>query len=254
MSAASEPLGAKILGASAKPSPLVQFLQAELAPTPRRIRLALRTALISTLAVGTSTAMQISGPWCALVALNLGQPGVHIGAPAALLIVSVAAFVQASIVRVAGMIVDAPWLMLFSFFSILGTSAALMGSSEIPVAWMLLNVGIIQVLYIAIFSPYGIGWISAYIFSSVTVAAAFLAAFELVLWPVDEEPELRRSLAESLRTTRLRLALIGRAWLADPGEPPSAVPPLQSRLSAHLKLLEGVKSQHRDPRLTARLL
>ena len=100
--------------------------------------------------------MQISGPWCALVAFNLGQPGLHIGAPAALLIVSVAAFVQASIVRVAGMIVDAPWLMLFSFFSILGTSAALMLTSEIPVAWMLLNDGIIQVLYIAIFSPYGI--------------------------------------------------------------------------------------------------
>ena len=237
-----------------KPLLLLQFLQAELAPTPRRLRLSLRTAVVTTLAVGASTAMQISGPWCALVAFNLGQPGLHIGASAALLIVAIAGFVQASIVRVAGMIVDAPWLMLFFFFSVLGTSAALMVSSEIPVAWMLLNVGIIQILYIAIFSPYGIGWSSAYIFSGIAVATGFLAAFELALWPVDEEPELRRSLAKCLRGTRLRLSLIGRAWLATPGEPLAAVPPLQSKLGAHLKLLEGVKSQHRDERRTGRLL
>ncbi|HBZ68851.1 MAG TPA: hypothetical protein DEP35_03520 [Deltaproteobacteria bacterium] len=127
-------------------------------------------------------------------------------------------------------------------------------SSEIPVAWMLLNVGIIQILYLAIFSPYGIGWASAYIFSGIAVAAAFLAAFELALWPVNDEPELRHSLAKCLRETRLRLELIGRAWLATPGEPLAAVPALQSKLGAHLKLLDGVKSEHRDERRTARLL
>jgi hypothetical protein len=198
--------------------------------------------------------MQISGPWCALVAFNLGQPGLHIGAQAALLIVAVSGFVQASTVRVAGMIVEAPGLMLSFVFLALGTSAALVVSSEIPVAWVLVNVGIIQILYVSIFSPYGIGWSSAYIFSGIAVAAAFLAAFELALWPVDEEPELRRSLAEGLRAARLRLARIGRRWLATPGEALAAVPSLESKLGVHLKLLEGVKGQHRDERRAAQLL
>lgn len=198
--------------------------------------------------------MQVAGPWAALLAFNLGQPGLHIGPSAAVLIVVVAGFVQAAIVRVAGMIVDAPWLVLFFFFSVVGTSAALAISSRIPIAWLLLNIGINAVLYTALFSPYAIGWTSAYIFSGIAVASAILALFEIILWPVDEEPELRRSLAECLRGTRARLARIGYAWLAGPEELPTAVPPLGSRLGVHLKLLEGVEGRHREERRTARLL
>src|SRR5262249_40869124 len=146
----------------------------------------------------------------------------------------VAAFVQTAIVRVAGMIVEAPWLVLFFFFSVVGTGAALSLTSRIPVAWILLNVGINAVLYTALFSPYAVGWSSAYIFSGIAVAAAFLAVFEAVFWPVDEETELRRSLAECLRTARQRLSRVGRAWLASPRDPVS-VPPLVSKLGTHLR-------------------
>jgi uncharacterized membrane protein YccC len=209
---------------------------------------------MTTVVVAVTTAMQISGPWAALIAFNVGQPGLHVGFPAALLIVAVSGFVQTAIVRIVGMIVDAPWLVLFFFFSVVGTSAALAISSRIPVAWILLNVGINSILYTALFSPYAVGWSSAYIFSGVAMAALFLASFEVVLWPVDEEPELRRSLAECLRGVRARLARIGRAWLVDPGDASDAVPPLVSKLGAHLKLLEGVESKHRDERRTSRLL
>src|SRR5262249_17942649 len=181
-------------------------------------------------------------------------PGVHVGAAAALLIVAVAGFVQASVVRIAGMIIDAPWLVLFFFFSVIGTSSALAISSRVPVVWILLNVGINATLYTALFTPYAIGWSSAYIFSGISVAAAFLPAFEVLFWPVDEEPALRPSLAACLRSLRSSPAAIGRAWLARRGEASLVVPPLVSKLGTHLKLLEGVEGQHHDERRTGRLL
>ena len=57
----------------------IAFLAKELAPTHRRFVEAARTAVKATVTTGCAATLQILGPFGALFAFRLGQPGISFG-------------------------------------------------------------------------------------------------------------------------------------------------------------------------------
>ena len=128
-----------------------------------------------------------------------------------MLIAAYAAMLIAS-VFLAGVLVDAPWLLL-PFF---GLAAALMtywlNKQRLVGAWFNVVVGFLDTFYLCVFDPQNFGWSVAYTFSCVAVGIAVLVAFDTVLWPDPAEPKLLHSLADTLDRQRQRLTAIGRSY------------------------------------------
>jgi len=82
--------------------PVSAFFARELAPTPRRITEAARTAIKATLTTGLSAIMQIAGPFGPLFAFRIGQPGISFGLFEGAITIIFAAVIQAAIVRITG--------------------------------------------------------------------------------------------------------------------------------------------------------
>jgi uncharacterized membrane protein YccC len=232
----------------------IAFLAKELAPTRRRFVEAARTAVKATLTTGCAATLQILGPFGALFAFRLGQPGISFGLFEGVLTIVCAAIMQAAIVPITGKLLDYPGLIIAFLFVVFGTVAYLLSNTRLFLILALVAVGTITTVYVGIFEPGQIGWGSTYTFDGILAATLVMVAIDTWIWPSPAEPGLLESVAADFARSRLRLEMVTQRYL-DPLSAPLPTPQLASRLAPHLALLEAIKEHAKPtPAHLARLL
>ncbi len=223
----------------------IAFLAKELAPTRRRFVEAARTAVKATVTTGCAATLQILGPFGALFAFRLGQPGISFGLFEGGLTIVSAAIMQAAIVPITGKLLDYPGLIIAFLFVVFATVAYLLSNTRLFLILALVAVGTITTVYVGIFEPGQIGWGSTYTFNGILAATLVMVAVDTWIWPSPAEPRLLESVAADFERSRMRLEMITQRYL-DPLSAPLPTPQLVSRLASHLALLESIK-EHANP-------
>jgi uncharacterized membrane protein YccC len=218
------------------------FFARELAPSPRRVVEATRTAVKSTVTTGLATVMQVMGPFGPLFAFRIGQPGISLGLREGALTIILAAAMQAAIVPITGKLLDYPGLVMAFLFIVFWTIAYFLSHTQLFMLFALTAVGTISTLYQAIFEPGQIGWGSAYTFDGILVATLVMVSVDTLVWPASPETHLLESIAADLERARRRLRLVGRRYL-DLSDEPLAQAVARSTLAPNLALLESVKEK-----------
>jgi hypothetical protein len=235
-------------------SSAIAFLAKELAPTPRRFVEAARTAVKATVTTGCAATLQILGPFGALFAFRLGQPGISFGLFEGGLTIVSAAMMQAAIVPITGKLLDYPGLIIAFLFVVFASVAYLLSNTRLFLILALVAVGTITTVYVGIFEPGQIGWGSTYTFDGILAATLVMVAVDSWIWPSPAEPKLLESVAADFERSRMRLEMVEQRYL-DPLSTPLPTPVLVSRLASHLALLETIKEHEKPtPEHLARLL
>src|SRR5713226_207069 len=187
-------------------SDLIRQLGEELAPRPSRIRLAVRIGLESAVGMGLMVAMHIDNILGAYVLYNLTSSGAPMLRPAtALVLILVEGLALALSHPIAGILAEAPWLML-SFFAILTAAYTyVVRRLQLGAVWLMVQITFLGTFYIVVFAPNDYGWAVAETFGGVTVAFLLMTLFDTVLWPEPAEAAPLESLRASLERTRTRL-------------------------------------------------
>ena len=227
---------------------LQQLVTEELKPRPGRIRAAVRMAFIAAVGAALTAALHIDGAlgpvtlWVALYA-----SGSMMTPSEGLIMIVVYAVTLIASVILAGILVDAPWMLLpfFALATILMTYV--LNKQGLVGAWFNVVVGFLDTFYLCVFDPQNFGWSVAYTFSGIAVAIGVLIAFDMVLWPDPAERKLLRSLADTLDRQCERLAAVGRAYLDPLGATVLPQPALLSILPVHLPLLERARRELKNP-------
>jgi len=227
----------------------------ELAPSPARLRTAMRIALICSLGTGLIAVMHIQSVLGAYTLWGLtSTPTVALRPMRALMLIVVIGFAMAISVPIAGILVQAPWL----FLPFIGAAAAifsyLINFGIVGSYWLFIEILSLGTLYTAVFTPYDLGWPSAYTFAGVTLSVVVICLFDMVLWPDPAENALCDSIAMGFERNRINLALAGRGYLDEDqiDELPSIAS--VSILPLHLPLLNRAHAENPDSRRYAELL
>ena len=232
----------------------IAFLATELAPSRRRFVEAARTAVKATVTTGCAATLQILGPFGALFAFRLGQPGISFGLFEGGLTIACAAIMQAAIVPITSNLLDYPGLLIAFLFVVFATVAYLLSNTRLFLILALVAVGTITTVYVGIFEPGQIGWGSTYTFDGILTATLVMVAVDSWIWPSPAEPKLLESVAADFERSRMRLEMVEQRYL-DPLSAPLPPPRLASQLASHLALLESIKEHAKPtPEHLARLL
>ena len=159
----------------------IAFLSKELAPTHRRFVEAARTALKTTVTTGCAATLQILGPFGALFAFRLGQPGISFGLFEGSLTIISAAIMQAAIVPITGKLLDYPGLIIAFLFVVFAALGYLLSNTRLFLILALVAVGTITTVYVGIFEPGQIGWGSTYTFDGILAATLVMVAVDVDL-------------------------------------------------------------------------
>ena len=154
----------------------------------------------------------------------------------------------------AGVLVEAPWMLITFFAFAAATSTYLLSDAQLTNGWRMVQIFFLSSFWVVVFDPHGFGWSVAYAFAAALVGFSFIMLFDNLLWPDPAERRLLRLLAASAETTRKRLAAVGRAYLEPPGAAALPRPSLHGMMSAHLALLSRADRENLNPRRHARLL
>jgi hypothetical protein len=223
----------------------ITFLAKELAPSRRRFVEAARTAVKATVTTGSAATLQILGPFGALFAFRLGQPGISFGLFEGGVTIVCAAIMQAAIVPITGKLLDYPGLIIAFLFVVFATLGYLLTNTRLFLILALVAVGTITTVYLGIFEPGQIGWSSTYTFDGILAATLVMVAVDSWIWPSPAEPRLLESVAADFERSRMRLEMVEQRYL-DPPSAPLPPPQLAPRLAPHLALLESIK-EHAKP-------
>jgi uncharacterized membrane protein YccC len=234
---------------------LQQLVTEELRPRPGRIRTSVRMAFIAAIGIALMAALHIDsalGPVTLWVALYASSSLMTPSEGLSMIVVYAVTLIGS--VFLAGVLVDAPWLLL-AFF---GLATALifyaLNKQGLVGAWFNVLVGFLDTFYLCVFDPQNFGWSVAYTFSGIAVAIGVLVAFDMVLWPDPAERKLLRSLADTLDRQCDRLAEIGRAYVDPLAATVLPQPAVLSILPVHLPLLERARRELKNPEREAILL
>jgi uncharacterized membrane protein YccC len=161
---------------------------------------------------------------------------------------------QASIVPIAGKLLDYPGLILAFLFALFTAIAYLLSNTKLFLPLALVAIATITTFYVGIFEPGLIGWDSTYTFDGILLATLVMVAVDTFVWPSPPEPRLLESLAADLASTRRRFRQVARCYL-DPSSAPLPAPLAKSRLAPTLALFKSVE-EHTNlaPRRRAVLL
>jgi len=228
---------------------LPALLQSELAWNPRRARLSLRMATIATLCAGFEAAMHIDSVLGVyIIWILVGTPQAMLSLRKGLAFLGALGATVALAFPLAGMLVEAPWLMLAFIASFVGLTSYLNRLRNLGGLVLIVQVVVLDTCYGAVFDPANFGWASAELFAGAVVAVLTVIVFDQVLWPDPAEAVLIASLAESLGRSAGRIREADRLYFAP--TPVSRIVPLTSDLPTRLELLtratlEGLSPQRR---------
>ncbi len=234
---------------------LAALLTRELAPSSRKLRTALRMTTIATLGAGLVASCHVNNELGTYIVWLLSGAGPMLSFRKATAFLIAEAFALSASVVMAGILVEAPWLLLPFLFVVVSLSTYVGTTFKLGAPLLLIQVVCLDTFYSAVFAVGEIGWSAAGIFGGSVIAFGTIVLFDNWLWPDRGEELLLESLGASTAQDRSRLLEAAKFYLdrADAPRPPP--PPPTSDLPAHMDLLnrvvaEGV-SEHRHAILLA---
>jgi uncharacterized membrane protein YccC len=233
---------------------LNNLLARELAPSPRKLRTALRIATVGTIGAALIIICHVNneiGTYLVWLLVGAG-PMLSARKAIAVLIVEAAALILSVIF--ARVFAETPWLML-PFLLVVFSLATYVGTIwKLGSLLLLVQVVSLSIYYGVPFAPQAIGWAAAGEFGGTAIALGTIVLFDNWLWPDPGEPLLLEALASSLSRARSRF-LSAAAFYLDDTAPQTPIPPPTSDLPALMALLERVVeegvSEHRHAVLLA---
>jgi Fusaric acid resistance protein family len=234
---------------------LVALLTRELAPSPRKLRTALRMTTIATLGAGLVASAHVNNELGTYIVWLLVGAGPMMSLRKAVAFLIAEAFALSAAVLMAGILVESPWLFLPFIFAVISLTTYAGTTFKLGAPILLIQVVCLDTFYNVVFAPDQIGWAAAGIFGGSVIAFGTIVLFDNWLWPDPAEDLLLESLGTSVARSRARLLAATNFYLDRRGAPRPAMPPPTSDLPTHMNLLneaaiEGVP-EHRQAILLA---
>jgi uncharacterized membrane protein YccC len=227
----------------------------ELAPSPRKIRTALRISTIVTIAVGLDASCHVNSQLGAVIVWLLAGAGPMMSIRKALAWQIAVMLALITSVLMARAFAETPWLMLPFVFVWISSSTYVGTTRKLGAGMLVIQIVCLITFYGVVFSPEEIGWNAAASFDGSAIALGVIVLFDNWLWPDPGEPILIESLGASVAHARSQLLGASNFFLADESVPRPPLPAPTSDLPAHMALLgqavaEGA-SEHRRAILLA---
>jgi uncharacterized membrane protein YccC len=234
---------------------LAALVARELAPSPRKIRTALRISTIVTIAIGLDASCHVNSQLGAVIVWLLAGAGPMMSIRKALAwqIAVILALVTA--VVTARAFAETPWLMLPFVFVWISVSTYLGVTRKLGVGVLVIQIVCLITFYGIVFSPEEIGWNAAAAFDGSAIAFGVIVVFDNWLWPDPGEPILLELLGASVARARSQLLGATNFFLAGESAPQPLLPAPTSDLPAQMALLDQAvaegASEHRRAILVA---
>jgi uncharacterized membrane protein YccC len=227
----------------------------ELAPSPRKIRTALRISVIVTIAIGLDAICHVNSQLGAVIVWLLAGAGPMMSIRKALAWQIAVMVALLTAVVAARAFAETPWLMLPFVFVWISFSTYAGMTRKLGVGLVIIQVVCLITFYGVVFEPQEVGWNAAASFDGSAIAFGVIVLFDNWLWPDRGEPILIESLGTSITRARSRLLEASDFFLAGESLPRPPLPPPTSDLPAHMALLDQVVaedgSEHRRAILLA---
>ena len=234
---------------------LKALLAGELAPSPRRIRIALRVSMIVTIAIGLDASCHVNSQLGAVIVWLLAGAGPMMSIRKALAWQIAVMLALVTAVVTARAFAETPWLMLPFVFVWISFSTYLGVARKLGAGVLVIQIVSLITFYGIVFSPREIGWNAAGVFDGSAIAFGVIVLFDNWLWPDPGEPILLESLGASVARTRSQLLGAADFFLVGDGAPQRPLPASSSDLAAHMALLDQAvaegASEHRRAILLA---
>jgi uncharacterized membrane protein YccC len=221
---------------------LVALLTRELAPSSRKLRMALRMTTIATLGAGLIVSCHVNNQLGTYIVWLLVGAGPMMSPRTAVAFLIAEAFALCASVVMAGMLVETPWLMLPFLFAVISFTTYLGTTRKLGAGLLLIQVVCIDTFYSVVFAPDQIGWAAAGIFGGSVIAFGTLILFDNWLWPDRGEALLLESVGASVARDRSRLLEASNFYLDRQGARPP-LPPPTSDLPSHIDLLNRAAAE-----------
>ena len=213
------------------------FLARELAPSPRKLRIALRVTTIATLGAALIAICHVTNEIGTYIVWLLVGAGPMLSLRRAGLFLALLGIAAAGSVVMAWAFAETPWLMLPFIFILLASSSYAGTAANLGAGLLLPQVVALNVLYLVEFTPGEIGWFASGAFGGGAIAIGVLVLFDNWLWPEPGETLLMESLGNSLGRVRSRLLRATAYYLGSEGALPPPMPPPTTDLPGHMALL-----------------
>jgi uncharacterized membrane protein YccC len=237
-----------------KPLAWLDQLASELTPSPRKIRTALRIAMIVTIAIGLDASCHVNSQLGAVIVWLLAGAGPMMSVRKALAwqISVMLALVTALVMARA--FAETPWLMLPLVFLWISLSAYLGATHKLGVGVLVIQIVCLVTFYDILFSVQDIGWNAAAAFDGSAIAFGVLVLFDNWLWPDPGEPILIESLGAGVARARAELLGASNFFLAAETAHRPQPPAQTSDLPTYMALLDQVMAEGASERRRALLL
>jgi len=222
---------------------LTALLAEELALRPRRVITSLRWATIATIGAGLMAACHVDsqlGPY--VVWLLLG-PVAMMSLRTAFGYLAVTGCLLAASVPLAGILAEAPWLMLPFVGVFVAASTYIFARRQLGAIGLVWQVVTLDSFYGVVFAPRNFGWSDAAVFGGCAIAFGLIAAFDTWIWPDPAEVILLESLAASLMHSRARMLRSVTFYLEEDAAPRPPEPPATSQMPVQLALAERAANE-----------
>ncbi len=228
----------------------------ELAPSPRKIRTALRISTIVTIAIGLDASCHINTQLGAVIVWLLAGAGPMMSIRKALAWQIAVMLALITAVVMARAFAETPWMMLPFVFVWISFSTYVGATRKLGAGILVIQIVCLITFYDVVFSPEEIGWNAAASFDGSAIAFGVIVLFDNWLWPDPGEPMLIGFLGASIARDRSQLLDASNFCLAGEGVPRPPLPAPTSDLPGHMALLdqataEGASEYHRGILLAA---
>jgi uncharacterized membrane protein YccC len=214
------------------------LLARELAPSPRKFRIALRITTIGTVGAGLIAACHVNNELGTYLVWLLVGAGPMMSIRRAGVLLALLGLSSAGSVVMARAFAETPWLMLPFLFIALAWSTYVGNVVKLGAGLLLVQVVALNIYYLVEFTPGEIGWFASGAFGGCTIALGVLVVFDNWLWPERGETLLMESLGNSLGRVRSRLMGASAYYLGFEGAARPLRPPPTSDLPGHMALLD----------------
>jgi hypothetical protein len=219
------------------------LLARELAPTPRKLRTALRISTIGTIGAGLVASCHVNNELGTYIIWLLAGAGPMMAVSKAVVFLIAEAIALASSVVMARALAETPWLMLPFLFAMISFSTYLGAVRKLGAALLLIEVVSLNSYYGVAYAPHQIGWGAAGAFGGSAIAFGVLVLFDNWLWPDPAEALLMESLGTSSGHARARLLAACAYYLDNKNARRPPLPPPTSDLPAHVALLDQAMAE-----------
>jgi uncharacterized membrane protein YccC len=222
---------------------LWQLLARELAPSERKIRMAVRLATVATFGATLVVCCHVNNEVGTLLVWLMAGAGPMLSARKGLLSLTAEALLLIFAVVTARMFVDTPWLMLPLLFGLYSIATYIQTTWKIGPLLTRIQVVTLDAYYGAVFASRDIGWQAGGAFGGSVIAVGTMLLFDHWLWPDPSEPLLRAEMGASVARTRSRF-LRAAAFYFDPDRAPKPPAPAPTTdLPQHMELLARAEAE-----------